>query len=311
MKKISFIICFLFLMQSGLLHAQHYALATDCENATQVCKSSMYIIQDCDQPPPGGFWLGFELSETGSGISFGFTGGVSSYTLYGPFNNVEGNCDLLLGSVFDSLGMHDTDLAFDPLPAGSYVLVFHPASCIGTFTLNHQGIELDCNENTSCENCIGSFAPEAGKKYLISAWVREEDAALDVLSFSSPKLGLGFNGGVPTSAGPFTASGLIIDGWQRIEEEFTIPVNTKILNIQLICETGNCLFDDIRVLPYDGSMKTYVYDPITLRLVAELDERHYTTFYEYDEEGKLVRIKKETEKGIMTIQESKTGVVKQ
>ena len=69
-------------------------------------------------------------------------------------------------------------------------------------------------------------------------------------------------------------------------------------------------FDDIRIFPFDASMKTYVYDPINMRLAAELDERHYATFYEYNEEGQLVRIKKETEKGIMTIQETKSNSVK-
>jgi YD repeat-containing protein len=69
-------------------------------------------------------------------------------------------------------------------------------------------------------------------------------------------------------------------------------------------------FDDVRMFPYDGSMKCYVYDPENLRFVAELDERHFATFYEYDEEGRLTRIKKETERGIMTIQESKTSTVK-
>jgi hypothetical protein len=52
-------------------------------------------------------------------------------------------------------------------------------------------------------------------------------------------------------------------------------------------------------------MVTYVYDPVSLRLVAELDERNYAKFYEYDEDGKLIRVKKETEKGIMTIQETR------
>ncbi|HTA61359.1 MAG TPA: hypothetical protein VK835_02840, partial [Bacteroidia bacterium] len=70
-------------------------------------------------------------------------------------------------------------------------------------------------------------------------------------------------------------------------------------------------FDDIRVFPFDGSMKSYVYDPTTLRLVAELDERNYATKYEYDEEGKLVRVKKETIKGIMTIKESRNALPKQ
>ena len=34
-----------------------------------------------------------------------------------------------------------------------------------------------------------------------------------------------------------------------------------------------------------------------LSRVAELDERHFATFYEYDNEGRLVRVKKETERG--------------
>jgi hypothetical protein len=57
-------------------------------------------------------------------------------------------------------------------------------------------------------------------------------------------------------------------------------------------------------------MMSYVYDPISLRLMAELDERNYATLYEYDEEGKLIRIKKETEKGIMTIQENRDNIRK-
>lgn len=74
--------------------------------------------------------------------------------------------------------------------------------------------------------------------------------------------------------------------------------------------SGFAYFDDIRVHPFDGSMVTYVYDPVSMRLVAQLDERNYSTMYEYDEEGRLKRVKKETEKGIMTIQETTTSTVK-
>jgi len=38
---------------------------------------------------------------------------------------------------------------------------------------------------------------------------------------------------------------------------------------------------------------------------AELDDRHYATIYEYDGEGKRTRVKKETERGVMTIQETR------
>ena len=169
-----------------------------------------------------------------------------------------------------------------------------------------------CGEPPPCEDCIGSFAPEPGKTYLLSAWVKEENAPLSKVTYTHPAVSLSFalqsGGGSPL--GPYTAKGQIIDGWQRIEEEFTVPANAWEMDLILTCSTGHCLFDDIRVFPYDGSMKSYVYDPVSLRLMAELDERNYATFYEYDEEGRLLRIKKETERGIMTIQESKSSTVK-
>jgi len=169
----------------------------------------------------------------------------------------------------------------------------------------------------ACVNCIGSFAPEAGV-YILSAWVKEEGALPAQLTYTKPQLYIDFpSTSVPTSTptsaalGPFTATGAIIDGWQRIETKITIPASAVYLNIRMECGvSGNCLFDDIRVFPTDGSMKSYVYDPVNLRLVAELDERNYATFYEYDEEGKLIRVKKETEKGIMTIKENRNSTIK-
>jgi len=41
--------------------------------------------------------------------------------------------------------------------------------------------------------------------------------------------------------------------------------------------------------------------------MAELDENNFATFYEYDDEGGLVRMKKETERGIMTIKENRSA----
>jgi hypothetical protein len=66
-------------------------------------------------------------------------------------------------------------------------------------------------------------------------------------------------------------------------------------------------FDDIRIHPFNADMKTYVYDPQTLRLMAELDENNYATFYNYDEEGQLIRVKKETVQGVKTIKETRTS----
>lgn len=175
------------------------------------------------------------------------------------------------------------------------------------------------NISEPCETCIGSFSPEAGQRYVIGAWSKEANAPLTKTTYDQPVLNVTFtvddgSGNVSTvTAGPFLPSGNIIDGWQRIEEEFDIPAGAIDIQIELTTASGGSVdvyFDDIRIFPFDASMKTYVYDPINMRLAAELDERHYATFYEYNEEGQLVRIKKETEKGIMTIQETKSNSVK-
>ncbi len=168
-------------------------------------------------------------------------------------------------------------------------------------------------EQIACENCIGSFAPQPGA-YVLSAWVKQEIATTDTLFYHLPQLKVYFPT-TPTNFGnavyTCTPSGDIIDGWQRIETEIIVPPSALYINLQLKSIVGNCYFDDIRIFPKDASMTSYVYDPTNLRLVAELDERNYATLYEYDEEGKLIRVKKETEKGVMTIKENKNSTKKQ
>jgi hypothetical protein len=166
-----------------------------------------------------------------------------------------------------------------------------------------------CAPPPPCSDCISSFSPIPGKKYLVSAWVKEKNAPQSKTSYTNPSLTILFPS-ISGSVGPFTASGVIIDGWQRVEGEFLIPASATNMSIKLDCISGDCYYDDVRVLPFDGSMKSYVYDPVTMRLVAELDERNYATLYEYDEEGKLIRVKKETEKGKMTIQENRNNTKK-
>ncbi len=180
------------------------------------------------------------------------------------------------------------------------------AECITTTVI--QGYTVTVCEPPLCIDCIESFAPIPTKKYIISAWVKEDNAALTKTSYTFPNLVVKCPSASFTSVS-FLPAGAIIDGWQRIEGEFTIPGTASDISIELNCTSpgGNCYFDDVRVFPMDGSMKSYVYDPVTMRLMAELDERNYATLYEYDEEGKLIRVKKETEKGIMTIKENRNN----
>ncbi len=154
-----------------------------------------------------------------------------------------------------------------------------------------------------------SFRLQPGETYVFSAWTKE-DNPVQQINYSNCKCEIiSHLGQVIATIMP---TGAIIDGWQRLTGEFQLPDTAASFNFRLVAIDNNidCYFDDIRVFPFNGNMKSFVYDPITQRLMAELDENNYATFYEYDIEGGLVRVKKETERGIKTIQETRSGNAK-
>ncbi|MCK9482020.1 MAG: hypothetical protein M0R38_09715 [Bacteroidia bacterium] len=161
-----------------------------------------------------------------------------------------------------------------------------------------------------CESCIESFRPTPDKTYIVSGWVKEIGAGPTVKTYEDGYIKINFDGTGTYTAIKCYPTGKIIEGWQRIYFEFTIPSDADKIIISLETDGADMLFDDIRVHPTDGSMVAYVYDPLTLRLVAVLDENNYATLYEYDQEGRLIRVKKETERGIMTIKESRNSTIK-
>lgn len=168
-----------------------------------------------------------------------------------------------------------------------------------------------------CDDCF-SFKPEPGKEYILSAWVKEE-SFIQVKNYENPAIKIVFYNNKEALDIPaqridslvVKANGDIIDGWQRVVKKFKIPTATITMAIELenMSPSIPVYFDDIRIHPLQGSVKSFVYDPVTFKLMSELDENNYSTFYEYDNEGGLVRVKKETAKGIKTIQETRSGSV--
>lgn len=269
------------------------------------CKEYCYFL--LDKPIPGAPSGGFILYAIPYANAFSKT-----YIVYaeshvsgpGPLSGIAGSSNYL-GAVYTGTN------AFSFFPRDSS-MVFNTGTSsfnynFGFGPYNDSIFSTECS--FSCIDCIASFAPIPGKKYLVSGWVKEKNAPQSKTSYTFPSVKILF----PSIAGStpsFLPTGQIIDGWQRIEGEFLIPASTTDMSIKLECATGDCFFDDIRVFPFDGSMKSYVYDPVNMRLMAELDERNYATLYEYDDEGKLIRVKKETEKGKMTIQENRNNTKK-
>jgi hypothetical protein len=229
----------------------------------------------------------------------------SSYRIYGPFSSDEdpvlavatGNAPIFVDAPMINGGNY-RQINHTYTLNKRYILAITIPACSGTVNFAPLSPDIICTDPVDCESCIPKFQP-VNNKYVISGWVKEENNP-NAVTYTNGQLKVTSGSTVAT----FYGSGQIIDGWQRIEG--TIQTNSVgNLKIELISTSGNVYFDDIRVFPYDGSLMTYVYDPKTMRLVAELDERNYAKIYEYDEEGKLIRVKKETEKGIMTIQENR------
>ncbi|MEP2936728.1 MAG: hypothetical protein ABJM06_10005 [Gilvibacter sp.] len=150
-----------------------------------------------------------------------------------------------------------------------------------------------------------SFSPEPGT-YILSAWVKDKVIAQthQYDGFVEVETEYSTTGGDETFS--LTPTGPIIDGWQRIFGEFTINPGVEGLFIKLQAASVGTYFDDVRILPFNGSLKSFVYDPVNQRLMAELDENNYATIYEYDHEGGLIRVKKETARGVFTIQETRS-----
>lgn len=149
------------------------------------------------------------------------------------------------------------------------------------------------------------------QKYVLTAWVKQ-----DVLGSNEVHSYDGATIDVELSGNPISniveSRSNIINGWQRIEIVFEIPAmvaSSDYLTLEFWNTGGSATYyDDIRIQPYNSEMVSYVIDPVSLRLWATLDSKNFATFYQYDEEGSLVRIIQETEKGRFTVQENRAGI---
>jgi hypothetical protein len=161
--------------------------------------------------------------------------------------------------------------------------------------LIRQSKSLRMNSNSfrsTSSDVIKTFSPKTNTDYLISVWVYQENENNFDASIS-------INDRII-----FRPSGPIIDGWQQINGEFKLSDTDAEIKIELNPGTKATYFDDIRIHPSESNMVSYTYSADKLRLDAVQNELNFTNFYEYDEEGKLRRSKKETELGIFTISES-------
>ena len=146
-----------------------------------------------------------------------------------------------------------------------------------------------------------------GKKMVLGAWAKETTKC-KCSTYVNNHIEISFDGNRPLT---FQPAGNIIEGWQRYEAIFTVPDDATNISVTFKSTDSNSVyFDDVRIHPFNANEKSFVYHSSNLRLMAELDENNYASFYEYDDDGTLTRVKKETEKGIKTITETRSALQK-
>jgi YD repeat-containing protein len=149
------------------------------------------------------------------------------------------------------------------------------------------------------------FEPNPGKKYIFNTWIKDDQP--------TDKSYVGIDLVINNSIHPALTCKAIVEGWKLIEGTIDLRAVSSGTNLSIAIKSTsdlNVLIDDIRMHPVDSHMKTYAYDDKTMRLMAEIDENGFATFYEYDSEGLLIRVKKETERGVMTLKESRSSYKK-
>ena len=172
-------------------------------------------------------------------------------------------------------------------------------SVVAACDVQPNGIANDVFVVNSCV-CIPPFSPTSDKEYIVGGWIKK--------GTSTATISVSVTGG-GTAINPVMIVGKEIDGWARVESlPFKILPGYTAISISLTNSGSSPVyFDDIRVHPFLAGMTSVVYDPVTLLPLATHDGYNYTTFYNYDENLELVRVKVETEEGIRTIMEREHG----
>lgn len=151
---------------------------------------------------------------------------------------------------------------------------------------------------------LNGFEPFINRTYIVNFWLKDE-----VPTQHSAEVSGSFKQGQSVYPLNFACKA-IVEGWKLMEGRMPI-YNMRGQKLEIsIYNSGSSqkvYVDDIRIHPEKALLKTFAYNPRTFKLMAEMDENAFATFYEYDDEGSLVRVKKETERGIVTLKESRSA----
>ncbi|MBS1635847.1 MAG: hypothetical protein JST26_07970 [Bacteroidetes bacterium] len=231
--------------------------------------------------------------------------GIYSSALYGYNNMVQTGITANASyyeAGFDGFEDYTSTLTNYPASAAhGHIQLTSSSSIPLNRTVAHTGkasVELGSSQTISMAvtNAPGGyyFQTTPGEKYTVSVWFKTN---------GKPQIAASS----VTSSEMFTDN-IKIEGWQKVELNFVAASSTASIQFSVSGASGTSYLDDIRVQPFRSTMKTFVYNPYNLWLMAELDGQNYATFYNYDEEGTLVQVKKETVNGVQTLKTTRSNI---
>lgn len=147
---------------------------------------------------------------------------------------------------------------------------------------------------------------EEGKEYHFSAWASTGQSVSERIADPNLYTEVVFENeaGTLLSSTRLYPEPYTVDTWRRITGAFVVPPGTRRFKVRFSKGAAAALWiDDVRIMPNDAVMQSFVYETGTLRLSATLDEENYATLYQYDEEGNLRLLKRETAEGVVTVTE--------
>lgn len=148
-----------------------------------------------------------------------------------------------------------------------------------------------------------------GQQALIKVWARIGTPALSKQQLGSHSLSVLLkeqNKTLPMT--PVAQTG----EWILFERAVDIVFDTPALLTPVLVYAGGASvhIDDLRIQPAGAQVTAYVYDARTLKLLTSFDDQHFGLYYQYNDEGQLVRKQIETERGLKTIQETQYNLPK-
>jgi len=87
--------------------------------------------------------------------------------------------------------------------------------------------------------------------------------------------------------------------WVLLNLDFDIGISTASDYVRIYVTTTGCnncdaFVDDLRIYPIDATVTSTVYDQNTSRVSAVLNANNFTTYYEYDDAGRVEKVYQET-----------------